>query len=143
MITVILSFLTALPSILNGVNSFASKYFDTKAQMTAARLGADVAVVKAAMTAEGIEQQARVAGLAVIAGSKVLLLITLGFALPLIIYEWQCIVYDKIWMDGKHATDPLGGDLSSWANIIIVSLFGSGSSVTLMHMYLNRNKAGE
>jgi hypothetical protein len=143
MISAILAFITSLPALVNGANAFASKYFDTKAQLVASRLGADVNVIRAAMTQAGVEAQARVAGLQVIASSKVLLFLVVGFALPFMIYEWQCIVYDKVWMHGLTKTDPIIGNLADWGQTIIVSLFGSGTAVTMTHMYFNRNKTGE
>lgn len=143
MITALLAFFQAVPALVGGVTAFTNKYFDTKVQLTAARLGADTNVIRAAMTAAGVEQQTRVEGLKVIASSKVLLFLVVGFALPYMLYEWQCVVYDKIWMHGLTKTDPLGGDLSAWATTIITCLFGSGTAVTMTHMYFNRNKAGE
>lgn len=143
MISAILAFFTAVPSIVGGITAFSNKYFDTKAQMTAARIGGDVNVVKAAMTLAATEQIARVDGLKVIASSKVLLFLVVGFALPFMIYEWQCIVYDKIWMQGLHSTDAIKGNLADWGNTIIISLFGSGTAVTMTHMFFNRSKTGE
>lgn len=143
MISALLAFISALPSLINGVTAFSNKYFDTKVKMVAARIGADESVVRAALTAAALEANASTARLSIIAGSKVLLFLTVGFAIPYMVYEWQCIVYDKIWMDGHHKTDPLGGDLSAWATVIIACLFGSGSAVTLTHMFFNRDKTGE
>lgn len=143
MITMILALISAIPSLVNGVTAFSAKYFDTKAKMVAARIGGDVTVVSAAMTAAGIEQQTRVEGLKVIASSKVLLFLVVGFALPFMIYEWRCIVYDIIWMNGTTSTDAIKGNLADWGNTIIISLFGSGTAVTMAHMYFNRSKTGE
>lgn len=143
MITAILAFLQAAPAIIGGVNAFAAKYFDAKVKLTAARIGGDVDVVRAAMTASSIEQQTRVEGLKVLASSKPLLFLVVGFALPFMIYEWQCIVYDIVWMKGTTATDPIRGNLADWGNTIIVSLFGSGTAVTIAHAYFHRDKTGE
>ena len=139
MITAILAFISALPSIINGVTAFSNKYFDTKAQMVAARIGGDVNVLKAALTAAAIEQQTRVAGLQVLASSKVLLFLVVGFALPYMFYEWQCIVYDTIWMHGTTKTFPINEDFTAWGNTIITCLFGSGTAVTMNpHVFQSR-----
>ena len=143
MITGILAFFQAVPAIMGGINNFTSAYFNAKVQLTAARIGGDVTVVQAAMVASGIEQQSRVEGLKVIASSKILLFLVVGFALPFMLYEWRCIVYDIIWMHGTTATDPIKGNLADWGNTIIISLFGSGTAVTMAHMFFNRNKTGE
>lgn len=143
MITMIMALISAIPSLVNGVTAFTSAYFNAKVQLTAARIGGDVSVVQAAMTAAGIEQTSRVEGLKVIASSKVLLFLVVGFALPFMIYEWKCIAWDIVWMHGTTSTDAIKGNLADWGNTIIVSLFGSGTAVTMAHMYFNRSKVGE
>ena len=45
------------------------------------------------------------------------------FAIPVGIWEWKAIVYDKIWMAGTTATDPLLGALGIMANIIVSGIF--------------------
>lgn len=143
MLTGILAFFQAVPALMGGLNNFTNAFFNAKVQITAARIGADVSVVQAAMTAAGIEQQTRVEGLKVIASSKTLLFLVVGFALPFMVYEWRCIVYDIVWMNGTTATDPIRGNLADWGNTIIISLFGSGTAVTMTHMFFNRSKTGE
>lgn len=143
MVAALLAFINMIPGISSMVTALTTAFFNSKVQLVAARTGADVAVVQAAMTASSVEQTARVAGLQVIAGSKVLLFLTVGFALPFMIYEWQCIVYDTIWMAGLTKTNPINENFAAWGNTIIISLFGSGTSVTLAHMFFNRNKTGE
>jgi len=142
-----LSALTTIAAMIPGLSSLvtalSNTYFNAKVKLTTARIGGDVTVAKALVTAAVTDNQTSVSRLKVIAGSKVLLFLIVGFALPYMIYEWQCIVIDKIWLDGKHATDPLGGDLSAWATTIIACLFGSGTALTAGHMYFNRSKAGE
>lgn len=143
MIAAILAFINMIPGISSMVTAVTAAFFNSKVQLVAARTGADVAVVQAALTAASVEQQTRVAGLQVIASSKVLLFLVVGFALPFMIYEWQCIVYDTIWMHGTVRTNPITGNLADWGNTIIISLFGSGTAVTMAHMFFNRDKTGE
>jgi len=47
------------------------------------------------------------------------------FALPLIIYFWKTIIYDKVL--GWGVTDPLTGMIGEWAGWIIVAYFGGRS----------------
>lgn len=143
MLSAILAFINMIPGISSMVTAVTAAFFNSKVQLVAARTGADVAVVQAALTASSVEQQTRVQGLQVIASSKVLLFLVVGFALPFMIYEWQCIVYDIIWMHGTTATDAIKGNLADWGNTIIISLFGSGTVVTMAHMYFGRDKTGE
>lgn len=125
MITVILALITALPHILDGVNAFTAKYYDAKVQITAARIGGDVEMAKTIVYGTVAEGQTRVEGLKVLASSKVLLFLFVGFALPFMVYEWQAIVYDKIIMHGTTSTDPITGDLAGWGHAVIYSLFGT------------------
>lgn len=143
MISAILAFFSAIPGISNIVTSITTAVFNAKVQLVAARVGGDVAVATATVKAAALAEETRVSGLKVIAGSWVLSFLTVGFALPYMIYEWQCVVYDKVWMHGLTKTDPLGGDISAWATVIIGCLFGSGTVLTAGHMYFNRNKMGE
>lgn len=143
MLSAILAVLNMLPGLSSLINTLATAYFNSKVQLTAARLGADTAVASALLTAAAKSEASDVDRLKVIAGSWILSFLTLGFALPYMLYEWQCVVYDKLWMHGMHATDPLTGDISAWATTIIGCLFGSGTVLTAGHMYFNRNKSGE
>lgn len=45
------------------------------------------------------------------------------FALPLIIYFWKTIIWDKVL--GWGSTDPLTGMIGEWAGWIILAYFGS------------------
>lgn len=144
MITAILAFLQAAPAIIGGVNAFAGKYFDAKVQLTAARIGGDVNVIRAAMTLAAQEQISSVNRLQVISQSKGLMFLVIAFALPWIIYEWKVVVWDNVFAYYTNGfTNPIKGQLADWGSTIIVSLFGTGASVTLAHMYLNRDKKGE
>jgi|ERR1035437_9219904 hypothetical protein len=143
MITGILAFFQAVPAIMGGINNFTSAYFNAKVQLTAARIGGDVEVVRAMLTATGIEAQSRVEGLKVIAGSKVLLFLVFAFAMPWVLYEWRVVVWDNVIMLGTTSTPPIKGEVGSWATTIISCLFGSGTAVTVGSMYFHRNKAGE
>lgn len=132
MLTAIIAFFTALPHLVDGVNVFASKYFDAKVQMLAARIGGDTEQAKAILSAGVIEGQTRVQGLAVIASSKVLLFLFVGFALPFMLFEWQAIVYDKLWMHGLTKTDPITGGLVDWGNAVIYALFGTSTAAGVL-----------
>lgn len=143
MLAGIIAILNCIPGLSSIITSITTAYFNSKVQLTKARIGGDVAVATQLVTAAAVSETSSVDRLKVIAGSWMLTFLTIGFSLPYMIYEWQCVVYDKIWMDGHHHTDPLGGDLSAWAATIIGCLFGSGTVLAAGHMYFNRNKSGE
>lgn len=43
-------------------------------------------------------------------------------ALPVVIYIWKVVVYDKVF--GLGTTDPITGDVGTWAGVIITTYFG-------------------
>lgn len=143
MISAIIAFFNMIPGLSTMITSLTTSYFNSKVQLTSARLGADTTIAAAVVCAAAKAEATSVDRLKVIGGSWVLSFLTVGFALPYMIYEWQCVVYDKLWMDGHHATDALTGDIASWATVIIGCLFGSGTVITAGHMYFNRDKTGE
>jgi hypothetical protein len=52
-------------------------------------------------------------------------------AWPVVIFAWKAIVWDKVlapWFTGTTGTtEALGGDLSTWASIIVIAYFGTTS----------------
>lgn len=143
MLTGLLAFFNLIPGLSTMITALTAAYFNSKVQLTSARLGADTTVATALVSASAHSEAYGVDRLKVIGSSWVLMALTVGFATPYIIYEWQCIVYDKVLMHGATTTDPLGGDLSAWATTIIGCLFGSGTVLTAGHMFFNRDKTGE
>ena len=47
------------------------------------------------------------------------------FAAPFIIFTWKVVVWDKVLAWGT--TDPLSGDVSTWAGYVIIAYFGGRS----------------
>lgn len=47
------------------------------------------------------------------------------FAFAYIIYVWKVVVWDKVF--GLGVTDPLSGDVSQWATIVLTAYFGGRS----------------
>ncbi len=138
MLAIIMTVLNLIPGLSSLATGWVTAAYNSKVAITTARIGGDTSVATAMVHAQAVAEDARVKGLQVISGSKALLFLTVGFALPYMLYEWQCVVYDKLWMHGTTATDALGGDLSSWAATIIGCLFGSNTLLAVGHMYFNR-----
>jgi len=46
-------------------------------------------------------------------------------AAPFVIFTWKVVVWDKVLAWGS--TDPLNGDVSTWAGYIIIAYFGGRS----------------
>lgn len=138
MLTGILAFFTAIPSIVGGITAFTNKYFDAKVSIAAARLGADKEVMRSAMVTAGIEAQTSVGRLQVLASSKVLLAILVGFAIPPIVYEWKVVLWDNIWMAGQASTPLIKGMVADWMGVILTGIFGTSSVMALTTMYFNK-----
>ena len=136
MLGIIMTVLNLIPGLSTLAQGWVTAAYNAKVAITTAKIGGDVSVATSLVNAQAVAEHERVAGLSVLAGSKVMLFIVV--ALPYMIYEWQCIVYDKVWMHGLTKTDPLGGDLSAWATTILSCLFGSSTLLTVGHMYFNR-----
>jgi hypothetical protein len=47
------------------------------------------------------------------------------FAFAFVIYVWKVVVFDKVL--GWGTTDPLSGDVSQWAMIVLTAYFGGRS----------------
>ena len=145
-LTAILAFVQALPALVNGVNAFAAKYYDSKVKITTARIGGNVEVAKQLVTGIVAEGQVRVSFLNTVAQSKFLMFLVGGFAVPWIIYEWKVVVWDNVfckWIYGVYGFTPeITGTVGTWAGVIIAGIFGAGSVAAVGHMYFN-SKTGE
>jgi uncharacterized protein Smg (DUF494 family) len=58
----------------------------------------------------------------ILAGNKLAGFVQFMFAMPIIIYEFKVIVYDKVLALGS--TDPINGTIGQWASLIISFYFG-------------------
>jgi hypothetical protein len=141
MIAAIIAFINMIPGINTLVATITTAYFNSKVQLTQARIGGDTAVAIATVKAVAIAEESRVNALRVIGGSWILSFLTLGFAVPWIAYEWKVVVWDT--MLGWGTTPAIHGAVGDWATTIIACLFGSGAVLSAGHMYFNRDKRGE
>lgn len=134
-----MAILGLIPGLLGFAEKFQASWFDAKVRITTARIGGDVDAARAMVAASVKESHERNGWLAVMASNRVLMLLLVAFALPLVIYEWQIIVHDIIWCAGKCSTDPIRGQVADWANTIIIAIFGSGSVLGIGKMYFGRS----
>lgn len=142
MISAILAFFTALPSLVGGFEAFTKAHYDAKVRITTAQIGGDIEKGKQLVSAANEAQHERTATLGVIAGSKILLCLVVAFAAPLVIFQWKIIVVDIVIGPGSFmgfswagSTDPIRGQVADWANTIIWAIFGSGTAVTTASMW--------
>ena len=138
----LLTLLGMIPGLLSLIEKFQSSYFDSKVKIYQAKTGADRDVAVEALQSAEKEAHERTTALSIIASSKILTIMVVAFAFPLIAFEWWVILHDKIWCIGRHCldTDPITGAVGDWASTIIVSIFGSSTSMALGKMWLSREK---
>ena len=137
MISMIVAFLGAIPGIGSAITFVVGKVYDAKVAIKTAQIGGDVTVATTMVNATVLADQTRIQGLRVIAGSWVLSFLTVGFAVPFMVYEWKVVVYDVVLKLGF--TDAIHGAVIDWGGTIIACLFGSGTVLAAGHMYFNRN----
>lgn len=137
MITAILAFFQAIPSLVGGITAFTNKFFDTKAQMYAARIGGDVEAAKAMLAAEAAANAAKPGWLQAVASSPVLSFVVVGFAFPFIFYINKVIVYD--YCLGLGSTPTIKYDLLvGWGDTIIKGIFVTTGTVGAVTAWVNR-----
>lgn len=155
-----LAFFSAIPIIGKIVTGITTAWFNAKVKLVTARVGGDVNVATALVKGAAAADHESTARLGIIASNKILTMMMVGFATPLIIFVWKIVVVDKVIGPGcigwhpfgweviaDHCwigkTDPITGDVASWASAIIASLFGSGTVLAIGKMYFGRDKTGE
>ncbi len=136
MIAGILAFFQAVPAIFGGINNFVNKYYDSKTQITVARIGGDVTVAKALTEGVVAEGGVKVKWLQTVSQSKFLMLIVGGFAFPIIIFMGKCILWDTVL--GLGSTGPIKGQVADWMQIVISGIFVTSNVMGVGHMYFNR-----
>ena len=133
----------ALPVIGNIITALTTAFFNAKVSMVQARIGGDKEVATKMVQAAAMAEHENTAKLSILAGNKLLTLLVIAFATPLVLFEWKCVVYDIIWMGGATSTDAIKGQLADWASTIIACLFGSTTVLTAGKLFFGRDKAGE
>jgi hypothetical protein len=139
MMGIITTVLGLIPGLSSLVTAFTNAYFNSKVRITTAQIGGDTTVATQLVKAAAQDYATNVDRLKVYASSKWLLLLIFIFALPFGILEWKVIVWDTVL--GWGVTNPVRGEIGSWGHIIIMCLFGSGTSLAVGHLYFsNKSK---
>lgn len=136
-----LAFLGALPIIGTAITAFFNAMFNAKVEITRAKTGADRDVaVRLVQAAEATEHE-NTAKLGIFASNKLLTVLLIAAAIPLVSFEWKVIVWDK--MLGWGTTDPIEGQVAQWGNTVWYFLFGAPTVMGLGKMWFSRDKAGQ
>lgn len=121
-----LAFLSIIPIIGPMIQGMVTAFFNSKVQITTAQIGGSTAIATQIIQAQ--QQQ-----VATVVGSKILTLLVVAFALPLVIFEWKVVVIDIVFDAGTTA--PIKGQVADWATTIIAFVFGAPTVVTLGRMF--------
>lgn len=144
MITAILAFFQAIPSLVHGLEAFQKSYFDAKVKITTARIGGDVEVAKQLVAGVVAEGQTRVEFLRVVSQSKFLMFLVGGFAVPWMVYQGKVVLWDNILcfaIYGSYGFTPtITGIVGTWAGVIIAGIFGTGGAMAVGQMFFNRKE---
>jgi hypothetical protein len=136
-----LAILAAIPGIGALITGLVSAIFDAKVRIKMAQTGADrdkaVEIIKLAE----VEAHERTGWLAIVASNPVLTWLIVAFATPYVIFIFKVVVWDIVL--GIGTTDPIRGQVADWANVIIPSIFGSTTAVTVGKMVLSRREDGD
>lgn len=128
-----------IPGLSSLVTAFTNAYFNSKVRITTAQIGGDTAVATALVAADAKEYASNTDRWKAFAASKWLMFLILMFAVPFGVLEWKVVVWDTVL--GWGVTNPVKGEIGSWGHIIIMSLFGSGTTLAIGHLYYaNRPK---
>lgn len=142
MLTVIMAFFTALPTIVKGFEAFTTAYYDAKVKITSARIGGNTEVAKQLVNGFVAEGQTRVEFLKVVSQSKFLMWLVGLWSAPWIFYEakvvaWDNIIHKFFW--GVYGfTPPISGLVGTHAAIILTGIFGTGSVMAVGAWYANQ-----
>lgn len=138
-----LALLSLIPGLGAVIQAVVGAVFDAKVKIKQAQIGADRDTVVAMLRSAEVEAHERTAALSIIAGNTMLTLLVVAFATPLVLYEWQVIVIDKLvcgWLSLNCSTDPIKGDVADWAKTIIAFIFGAPAAMSLGRMWFGRKQ---
>lgn len=134
----LLGILGFIPGILTFATTLTTSIYDAKVKIKTAQIGGDRDVAVQLIQSDA---QKSTAWYQAIGSNKYLMFLVVGFALPWMIYEWKVVVIDVVLKMGE--TDAILGRVGDWGSTIIISIFGSGTTVTLGQMYFNRKGAAD
>lgn len=133
-----LAILGALPVVGTMVQFIVGKVFDAKVAITTAKVGGDRDVAVKMLTSAAQTEHESTTRLGIIAANKLLVFMLIGFAIPLMAYEWKVYIWDA--MLGWGSTDAVRGQVADWGNSIIWFLFGAPTVMGVSKMWFGRKE---
>lgn len=123
----------ALLAMIPGVLPIIEYFFKAKADVEVARVNAYKETGVAAVQASAIEAEGRAKTWGFISGNKLLVLLVIAFAGPIVVFEWKVVVWDTVLQLGSTA--PVKGQVGDWMNVIIGSIFGSSTVLAVSQLW--------
>jgi len=139
MLAAIMTVLHLIPGLSSLATAWLTAAYNAKVAITTAQIGGDGAVATSMVNAAAVAEQTRVQGLQVVASSKVLMFLFVGFAFPWVFYEAKVVIWDTCL--GWGSTPAIHGVVIDWATTIISCIFGSATIMHAGEMYFNRPRA--
>jgi hypothetical protein len=136
MLGIIMTVLHLIPGLSGLATSWLTAAYNARVAITTAQIGGDVEVATTMVNASAVVEHERVAGLQVVASSKVLMFLFVGFAFPWVFYETKVVIWDTCL--GWGSTPAIHGAVIDWATTIISCIFGSATVMHAGEMYFNR-----
>jgi|ERR1700761_3137674 len=139
MVAALFAFFKLIPGLSTLAASWLTAVYNAKVAITTAQIGGDTAVATEMVRASAAEYASGTDRLKAIGASRFLQFLVFSFAFPWIAYEWKIIIWDTMLEWGSTAS--IHGDMGQWGHIIILSLFGSSTTLAVGHLYFdNRAK---
>src|ERR1035437_3801572 len=127
-----MAILALIPGLSTLVSSITTAYFNAKVQLVKARIGGDEKVATQLVVASVAADHENTSRLSILAGNKILTLMLIGFATPIMVFEWKVIIWDVVlayWTNGSTAA--IHGQVADWMTTIIGFLFGSAKVMSM------------
>ena len=134
-----LALIGLIPGLMTLINGFTTAFFNAKVSITQAKIGGDRDVAVQLVQAAAQREHEATSKMSVMAGSTLLSVMLIMFAIPIVAFEWKVVIWDIVlqpWTGGT--TDPIKGQVADWATTIIAFLFGSSTVMSLGRMWFSR-----
>lgn len=135
----IMALIGLVPGLASLVQFFVGKAYDAKVQITMARLGCTRDVAVASLNTLATVDKTSVDRLNVFAHSKLLMLLLIGFAVPILLWFNKIVVYDNIWCPYWYGTAcmtlAIKGEALEIMKAVVYFLFGAPTAVAVAHIF--------
>lgn len=145
MISAILAFFSALPSLVHGFEAFTKAHYDARVKIKTAQIGGDVEMAKQLVTGIVAEGNTRVEFLKTVVQSKFLMWVVGIWSAPWMFYQAKVVAWDNIlsmlFLGHYGYTPEIKGLVAGWAGVILAGIFGTGGVMAISQTISNWRKS--